>query len=61
MKLHLHDNPWECDCNLISLVQWMGQTKATLSPREALKCGGPPELQNKSFSSLQADKLICPA
>ncbi|TDH00124.1 hypothetical protein EPR50_G00184370 [Perca flavescens] len=53
-KLYLHDNTWHCDCNIISLVQWMRQTKATLSPRDALKCGSPPDLRNKSLSSLQA-------
>lgn len=58
-KLHLHDNLWLCDCNITSLVQWMGQTKATLSPRNALRCVSPPELRNKSFSSLQTDKLLC--
>ncbi|XP_076611864.1 uncharacterized protein LOC143335989 [Chaetodon auriga] len=58
-KLYFHDNPWQCDCNIISLVQWMGQTKATLSPRNALRCVSPLELQNKSFSSLQTDKLVC--
>lgn len=60
-KLSLHENTWQCDCNIVSLVQWMGQTKATLSPRNALKCTSPPELQNKSLYSLQADKLSCRA
>uniref|UniRef100_A0AAQ4QPZ7 Si:dkey-1j5.4 n=1 Tax=Gasterosteus aculeatus aculeatus TaxID=481459 RepID=A0AAQ4QPZ7_GASAC len=58
-KLHLHDNMWQCDCNIASLVRWMGQTKATLSPRDALMCVSPPELRKKSLSSLQADKLSC--
>lgn len=58
-KLYLHDNPWQCNCKIISLVSWMGQTKTTLSPRDALKCIGPPHLRNKSLGSLQADKLIC--
>uniref|UniRef100_A0A3Q1G0H1 LRRCT domain-containing protein n=1 Tax=Acanthochromis polyacanthus TaxID=80966 RepID=A0A3Q1G0H1_9TELE len=56
-KLYLHDNPWQCDCNIISLVRWMGQTKTTLSPREALKCVSPPELRNKRLGSLEAGKL----
>nr|XP_046229884.1 leucine-rich repeat-containing protein 15 isoform X2 [Scatophagus argus] len=60
-KLYLHDNPWQCDCNITSLVQWMGQTKATLSPQGALRCQSPLELRNKSLFSLQANKLLCPA
>lgn len=60
-KLYLHDNPWQCDCTINSLVQWMGQTKATLSPQSSLKCASPPELQSKSLSSLLADKPPCPA
>lgn len=60
-KLYLHENAWQCDCNIITLVQWMGRTKASLSPRDALKCKSPPELRNKSLYSLQADKLSCRA
>ncbi|XP_028252534.1 platelet glycoprotein V-like [Parambassis ranga] len=60
-KLYLHDNPWQCDCNIISLVQWMGQTKATLSPRDSLKCEGPPELRKKILSRLLAENLPCRA
>uniref|UniRef100_A0A3P8S2I7 LRRCT domain-containing protein n=1 Tax=Amphiprion percula TaxID=161767 RepID=A0A3P8S2I7_AMPPE len=58
-KLYLHDNPWQCDCNIMSLVRWMGQTKAMLSPREALKCVSPPELRKKSLGSLEAGTLLC--
>ncbi|KAM4522519.1 uncharacterized protein PAE49_002183 [Odontesthes bonariensis] len=58
-KLHLHDNPWHCDCNITSLVKWMEQTKATLSPRDALKCASPEDLRNKSLMSLQAGKMYC--
>ncbi|XP_037607684.1 leucine-rich repeat-containing protein 15-like [Sebastes umbrosus] len=60
-KLYLHDNTWQCDCNIVSLAQYLGQTKAALSPRDALRCTSPPELRNKSLSSLQADKLLCRA
>ncbi|XP_039882150.1 leucine-rich repeat-containing protein 15-like [Simochromis diagramma] len=58
-KLYLHDNPWQCDCNISPLVRWMGDTKATLSPRHSPKCVTPQELRNKSLSSLQIDKLLC--
>ncbi|KAM9354777.1 uncharacterized protein KZ484_012857 [Pholidichthys leucotaenia] len=58
-KLCLHDNQWQCDCNIISLVQWIEKTKVTLSPRGSLKCMSPPEFQNKLLSSLHPDKLLC--
>ncbi|CAG13011.1 unnamed protein product [Tetraodon nigroviridis] len=59
-KLNLHNNPWHCDCHIVSLVQWVQRAKTTLSPRETLKCSGPAGLQGKRFSRLQPHQLLCP-
>uniref|UniRef100_A0A3B3ZXB5 Uncharacterized protein n=1 Tax=Periophthalmus magnuspinnatus TaxID=409849 RepID=A0A3B3ZXB5_9GOBI len=39
MLLHLHDNPWHCDCNIRSLVQYLSQTQSSVSP--SLRCVSP--------------------
>ncbi|CAG5950255.1 unnamed protein product [Menidia menidia] len=58
-KLYLQDNPWHCDCDIMSLVKWIEENKATLSPQDALKCVSPSELRNKRLMSLQVGNMNC--
>ena len=60
-KLHLHDNPWECDCGLGPLVAWLGATRVDLHPLDSLRCEGPPKLRSQALNKVTTAKLQCQA
>ncbi|XP_043928860.1 LOW QUALITY PROTEIN: SLIT and NTRK-like protein 1 [Protopterus annectens] len=58
IKVDLHDNPWECSCNIVPLKEWVEK----LGPgtmQGQLSCASPEEFLRKDFKTLP-NYLICP-
>ncbi|XP_053470238.1 leucine-rich repeat and transmembrane domain-containing protein 2 [Ictalurus furcatus] len=60
-RVYLHDNPWKCDCNINSLVQYIDQTRANRGSLEKLWCVSPEEHQGKPMHKLKSEGLLCHA
>lgn len=59
-KLHgveLHNNPWQCDCRLRVVKEWLVDNNIPL--HIAPICHGPERLSKKSFTDLHLDDLAC--
>ncbi|XP_051897320.1 leucine-rich repeat, immunoglobulin-like domain and transmembrane domain-containing protein 1a [Pristis pectinata] len=58
----LHNNPWECDCRLSELVNFVkmhNPTTALMDPR--LKCSRPEHLTGALFSNIELNKCQTPS
>lgn len=56
LELELHDNPWECDCRLKSLVRWVKQ-KSLL--QEHVKCHSPERVSGRKLEAITENELAC--
>lgn len=56
VELELHDNLWECDCFLKSLVLWM-KTKSLLQMH--VTCHSPERVSGRRWDSVSDDELAC--
>lgn len=56
-ELHLHDNPWKCDCHLRSLREWM--TTKNVPYHVPPTCSAPPRVRAKTWNELQLDDYVC--
>lgn len=59
--IYLHDNPWKCDCNINSLVQYIDQKQLNRAPLEKLWCVSPEEHWGKPMHTLKPESLRCDA
>lgn len=59
--VYLHDNPWKCDCNINSLVQYIDQIQVNRAPLERLWCVTPEEHRGKPMHKLKPEGLLCHA
>lgn len=56
--IDIHNNPWNCDCNLHGLRTWLVKynVPSSIEPR----CSKPPRLQGHIIKSVHPDDLACP-
>lgn len=61
LQVHLYDNPWNCDCRIRWLREWMeNDTNAVWNiPGNPVRCSGPYNNQGKSIRSVPLDELAC--
>lgn len=55
--IDLHHNPWQCDCNLIDMRNWLLTYNVPHSIEPT--CDFPPRLQNKEVKNLPPEDLAC--
>ncbi|XP_006007903.1 SLIT and NTRK-like protein 1 [Latimeria chalumnae] len=58
VKIDLHDNPWDCSCNIVPLKQWTERLGPDVIAGD-LKCESPEEFWRKDFRALQSE-VMCP-
>ncbi|XP_037071188.1 leucine-rich repeat-containing protein 24-like [Pollicipes pollicipes] len=56
-NVELHANPWECDCRLRPMRDWL--QRHNIPYPIAPSCHGPPRLAGRSFKELSADDFAC--
>ena len=58
-RVYLNDNPWHCDCNLISFSNWMKADIKKIRSLSPETCESPDSLKGQHLKSLTEDQLIC--
>ncbi|XP_018591632.1 SLIT and NTRK-like protein 3 [Scleropages formosus] len=58
VQIDLHQNPWDCSCDIIPLKQWMEKLSSVIVVGEVI-CKTPEFVFGKDLRSLDAE-LICP-
>ncbi|GAB6033281.1 hypothetical protein CHUAL_012881 [Chamberlinius hualienensis] len=56
-ELHLHENPWSCDCNLRALREWMLTRNVPI--RVPPTCEQPEKFKGKTWDQLNIDDYAC--
>jgi hypothetical protein len=58
-NLALYDNPWQCDCHLAYLSNWLRQFSDHLFNIHTY-CAGPAYLKGQMVPALKEEQLVCP-
>ncbi|XP_067109212.1 carboxypeptidase N subunit 2 [Osmerus mordax] len=58
--IRLHGNPWNCDCNIQYMYDWMGENHRYVEDLSKMLCAGPVPLRGQSLASVHRDQLVCP-
>ena len=60
LSMELHDNPWNCDCNLQYLKRWLTDTKFVVTSSEAnIQCSTPSVFSGVTINSIDLEALRC--
>ncbi|XP_053213877.1 leucine-rich repeat-containing protein 4C-like [Panonychus citri] len=57
-NIGLHQNPWNCDCSLRPILEWLGKSK--LTPNVPPTCSRPSKLKGLMWNSLALADFACP-
>lgn len=57
-NVELHANPWECDCQLRPMREWLQRNNIPYPI--APSCHGPERVAGKTFEEMSADDFACP-
>lgn len=55
--VHLHGNPWECNCDILYLRSWLQWQQNRTFYRD-VKCASPAHLQDRIIAYLTEDEII---
>ena len=58
-NIKLQENPWQCDCYLRYLKQWVERKKIIVSNEDSIKCSSPLAFVNVSLSIIDEKSLRC--
>ena len=56
-NVELHANPWECDCRLRPMREWLRRNNIPYP--QSPTCHGPPRVAGLSFEQMSADEFAC--
>ncbi|MCL4143551.1 UNVERIFIED_CONTAM: hypothetical protein GTU68_001443 [Idotea baltica] len=56
-ELQLHSNIWDCNCNLISAIEWLNGQNLAVSALP--KCSTPDHLAGMFWKDVEPEKLVC--
>ena len=56
-SLTLHGNPWQCDCHLRALIDWL--VVANLPMVDLPRCKAPKRLEGQRFADIALDNFAC--
>ncbi|CAL8324970.1 unnamed protein product [Arctogadus glacialis] len=57
--VRLHGNPWQCDCHVSYLHDWMLNHSLDPEEQDKVRCGGPGPLRGRTIASVDKERLVC--
>ncbi|CAL8281124.1 unnamed protein product [Lota lota] len=57
--VRLRGNPWQCDCHVSYLHDWMLNHSLDLEEQDKVRCRGPGPLRGRTLASIDKEHLVC--
>ncbi|KAM4605092.1 uncharacterized protein ACJ7VT_017383 [Polymixia lowei] len=57
--LRLHGNPWQCDCHMWYLHDWVQKNGPDVEELDKVYCKGPSPLRGRTIASVDKEQLVC--